>query len=198
MRATIFTVFTLLLMLPFLGCSSDPQPQTADVTEPTTDESEVTHNVAIEIKSWDELQQWVAAQKGKVVVIDVWSTSCLPCLKEFPHFVELHEKHGDEIACASLSVDFYGGQGNKPEDVLPAVQEFLNSRNATMKNFVSSDPDEVVLEKIDTAVIPAALVYNQQGKLAKRFNNDGDEFEPDGFNYEDHITPLVEKLLQQQ
>jgi thiol-disulfide isomerase/thioredoxin len=149
----------------------------------------------VEVAGWDQLQQWVASQTGKVVVVDVWSTFCLTCMQEFPRFVELHEKYGNRVACASLNVDFYGGEGNNPKDAEPRVVEFLTSRNATMKNFLSSDADEAILRHIDTAAIPAAVVFDQQGKLHKVFNNDGNEYGPDGFKYEQHVTPVIDALL---
>lgn len=190
----VLLLWFFFLLLLFTACSNDPQRQ-ADEDE--GDDARVV-NVHLEVKSWQEVQEWVASKKGKVVVVDVWSTSCLPCIKEFPHFVDLHNEYRDEVACASLSVDFYGGEGNKPEDVQEKVQEFLNSQAANMRNFISSDPDEEVLKEINTAVIPAVLVYDQQGNLAKIFNNDGDEFEPGVFSYEKHITPMVKKLLNKE
>src|SRR4051794_37042332 len=39
-----------------------------------------------------ELADAIKAQKGNVVVVDVWATYCLPCKKEFPNFVELHDR----------------------------------------------------------------------------------------------------------
>ncbi len=154
-----------------------------------------TLDVAVEIKSWESVQEWVAGQQGKVVVIDVWSTSCHPCLREFPHFVELHEKHKDRVACASLSIDFYGGDGNTPQDVQPRVLKFLTRQRATMANFLSSDPDQTVLDAIGAAVIPVSLVYDREGKLHTAFNNDSNAYGPEGFNYTDDIEPLVKQLL---
>ena len=151
--------------------------------------------VPLEIKSWEEVQAWVAEQRGKVVVVDVWSTSCHPCLREFPHFVELHQRLGAQVACASLSVDFYGGEGNSPEDVRPEVLRFLTRQRGTMDNFISSDPDETVLARIGAGVIPVAMVYDREGQLHTAFNNDTAAYGPEGFSYADDIVPLVETLL---
>lgn len=161
-------------------------------TEPKSNDA----NVSVEIRSWSDFQNWISKQKGKVVVVDVWSTSCGECVKEFPHFVELHQRLGDRVVCASLSVDYYGV--DKPEDLKPLVMEFLTEKKATTANFLSSTPDEEVMEAIDIASIPAALVYDQSGKLKKTFKNDFGDYGSDGFNYEDHINPFVEQLLQEE
>lgn len=176
------------------GCSSSADSEPASGADPAGGAAAV--EIPLEIKSWDEVQQWVAGQQGKVVVLDVWSTYCQPCMKEFPHFVELHQQQGENVACASLSIDFYGGEGSRPEDVRPKVLEFLTSQNATMQNFISSDPDQTVTNQIDIVAIPATLVYDRQGELHKVFSNDEGEYGAEGYNYEQHVAPLVEQLLQ--
>lgn len=109
--------------------------------------------------------------------------------------MQLHDDLGRDVACASLNIDFYGGDGNKPEDVKPPVLKFLTSRRASMQNFISSSADEEVLKQINTASIPAAIVYDREGKLHTIFNNDEEKYGPEGFNYEEDITPLVKQLL---
>lgn len=151
--------------------------------------------ISLEIVSWTDLQEWVALQKGKVVVVDVWSTSCPPCMEEFPHFVELHSRLGDRVACASMSIDFYGA-GETPQEIRPRVLEFLETHKATTANFVSSTADEEILDAIDVAAIPAVLVYDQSGELKKTFANDNAEYGANGFGYEKDINPFVEQLLK--
>ena len=175
----------LLASLMVAGCTGAPEPpHPMNVTIP------------LEIVSWEELQGWIGDQQGKVVVIDVWSTFCLTCIEEFPHFVSLHQNYGNQIACASLNINFYGGPENKPVDARPQVLKFLTAKKATMQNFISSDPDEIVLQHLDAGSIPIAMVYDPSGKLHTVFTNDHDQYGPAGFSYKQQITPLVDQLLQ--
>mgnify|MGYP002640444628 CR=1 FL=1 len=173
------------------GKSLEPESTKVETPEST---APVPKNVSLEVRSWSDFQEWITKQTGKVVVVDVWSTSCGECVKEFPHFVELHDRLGDKIVCASLNIDFYGV--GSPEELKPGVLEFLSERNATSSNFLSSTADEEVLDALDVASIPAALVYDQSGELRKTFTNDNNDYGPDGFNYKDHINPFVEELLK--
>lgn len=199
-----------------IGCSDSPPADsvtTADLTAGNGDTTEASpvetaeaspvnstatetasQTISVQIRNWSELQEWVAAQKNKVVVVDVWSTSCEKCVKEFPHFVDLHNRLGDKVACASFSIDYYGI--DSPDDLKPQVLEFLTAKNATGTNFLSSTPDEQVMEALEVASIPAALVYDQSGALKKTFDNDDDEYGPEGFTYENHVAPLVTELLK--
>ena len=52
--------------------------------------------VTVKIASWDETLKMVAGHKGKIVVLDAWSTSCTPCVKEFPNLVKLHERRAKD------------------------------------------------------------------------------------------------------
>jgi thiol-disulfide isomerase/thioredoxin len=149
--------------------------------------------VEVKILNYDAIQKLIASHKGKVVVMDAWSTSCEPCVEEFPNLVALHKKYGpDKVACISLSFD-YEGIG-KPEDVVPAVKDFLIKQGATFDNVVSSDDSEALYKKMKLASVPAVYVYNQQGELAKRFDNEQIEKEEDAFNYQ-HIGKLVAELI---
>ena len=44
----------------------------------------------------EKMARLVKQNKGRVVVLDLWSTSCEPCVREFPHLVELQGKHGED------------------------------------------------------------------------------------------------------
>ena len=175
------------------SAARDAVPDESTVTPPDADES--AKPVQLKIQSWDEVQTWVGSQKGKVVVVDVWSTFCEPCIEEFPQFVELHNRLRDQVACASVDIDYYGA-GDTPEEIQPRVLEFLTKHTATSVNFISSTADEEVLDSIGVSAIPAVLVYDQTGKLKKTFTNDNDEYGPNGFRYAKDVNPFVEDLLR--
>ncbi|MBI3464196.1 MAG: TlpA family protein disulfide reductase, partial [Planctomycetes bacterium] len=106
------------------------------------------------------LEDLIASHRGKVVVMDVWATTCPPCIKEFPGLVELHRRHGPEqIACISVSTDFTGSPGKKPEDYQDQVLAFLRKQGATFDNVLSSLPDSDFYTKFDVPAPPAVFVY---------------------------------------
>lgn len=113
----------------------------------------------------------VEGGRGKVVVLDCWSTSCPPCIKEFPGLVALADKYGKDVVCLSLAFD-YDGVG-KPEDVLPPVREFLQQVGAgKVHNMLGRDEADKLYEHFDLVSVPAVYVWKPDGSLARRFDDD--------------------------
>ena len=154
--------------------------------------------VVVKIATWDEIETTVASHQGKVVVVDLWSTSCVPCLRELPKLAELQQQFPKTVACISVNLDYIGAVGKTPESYLDKVIKSLeDSSSAVQQNFLSSTSDADVYEKIKLAAVPAVLVYDRMGKLLKRFDNDMNDYGEDGFTYADHINPLVKQTLSE-
>jgi thiol-disulfide isomerase/thioredoxin len=107
----------------------------------------------------------IKEHKGKVVVVDCWATWCAPCVKKFPHLVEMHKKYADKgLVCVSLSMDKYGDLDEyKKEKVL----KFLKDKNADFPNFILADPkkDEEGYQKLlgNFDAIPYMVVFDRAG-----------------------------------
>ena len=136
---------------------------------------------------WDQTQKLVVSHKGKIVVMDVWSTSCEPCVKEFPNLVKLHKTHGAKnVACVSLSCDYVGIKSKPPEFYRERVMKFLTEQGATFDNLMSSEESDVLYRKFKLNAVPAVFVYGRDGELRERFDNEGAYAK---------ALPLVEQLV---
>ena len=199
-------LFGLLILgsVAFLGCESTSTTETARASKPdkaaaTVPVSELMAEAAapvvtLDVKNWDETLELVAQHKGKIVVLDLWSTSCDPCMVEFPHLVELHKRHGGKLVCLSASCDYAGIKSKPPESYRDHVLQFLTKQNATFANVLLNVESDALFEKIELASIPAVYVFGTDGKVAKRFDNDNAK-SGDDFTYLKDVVPFVEKLL---
>jgi thiol-disulfide isomerase/thioredoxin len=145
------------------------------------------------IVDYQQIMEQIAAKRGKVVVMDAWSTSCPPCMEEFHNLVEIHKQYGPEkVACVSLSFDYEGI--DEPKDQAPRVMEFLQQQGATFDNLMSTEESDALYKKFNLAAVPAVFVYDQEGKLRKRFDNEQAKNKEEHFTYDD-VKKLVAELV---
>jgi thiol-disulfide isomerase/thioredoxin len=111
-----------------------------------------------------ELAAAVAGYKDKVVVVDFWATWCGPCVKKFPHLVELHKKHAAKgLVCVSVDMGRLGVYDRAKS------LEFLTKQQATFPNFAPADPDKdgAAIEKAfgeDFRLLPYLVVFDRGGR----------------------------------
>lgn len=203
-------IFSLMLIL---GCEqSAPAPEsTSETAKESTPDTPVTEKkesaipgaktfeqdgITAEIASWDEAQEFIKKQKGKVVVLDLWSTWCEPCIREYPGLVALQKKYPEQVVCVSFNLNYIGTKDSPPESNSEELMEFYTKYKSDIVNLISSTPDEKVYETLNLAAIPAAYVYAPDGTLKKRFDNEKQEYGEEGFTYEKNITPLIDEMLK--
>lgn len=199
-------ISVLALNLCFAGCSpSTPSGQSSDGAKKTSSENSTgsdrgtvpdadmgASQVTLHTLDDQGVRALVESKQGKVVVMDVWSTSCPPCVAEFPSLVKLSRKYPERLACISLSLDYEGvGQPDDPE-VKEPVLEFLRQQQATFDNVLSSVESEEMLKRLGVPAPPAVFVYDEQGELRKTF----DDSDGEGFTYE-QVEAFVRELLGQ-
>jgi thiol-disulfide isomerase/thioredoxin len=142
-------------------------------------------DVQLQTVSYRHLGEIVKAQRGKVVVVDVWANFCAPCKKEFPNLVRMHERYAaDGLVCLSVTVD--------KEAQHAAALGFLVRQKATFANYRLTDEEQVWQKAWKISGPPAVFVFDRAGKRAARFDAEDDK-KP--FTY-DEVEALVRNLLR--
>jgi thiol-disulfide isomerase/thioredoxin len=142
------------------------------------------------VASVDSLLSDSVGAGAKVVYMDFWASWCVPCRKSFPWMESLskqYQKQGLEVVAVNVDKD------------KSAAQEFLQNTKSPLDQLWGK------------AGVPVHVVYDPDGKLAKRFRldvmptsfiygRDGDlKEEHRGFNPQDtlHLDSLVVALLKE-
>ncbi len=174
--------------------SDEPAPDLPEQSEPQTEPvaTEAPAEVTVKVLNWEQTAKLVGSKKGKVVVVDFWATYCPPCVKEFPNLVQLHKKHGDKIACISVSADYEGDNIAPLKQVEGPVLEQLQKFGATFDNVLLNITSEDLNKKIGVTSVPVVMVFGKDGKRIAMFP---DPKNPDEFTYAKDILPIVNKAL---
>lgn len=95
--------------------------------------------------------------RGKVVLIDFWSTSCGPCRQEFPRLKELHEAYrarGFEIVGINMDED------------TKAVEEFLKTEKLPWITLQEkADDTKAPSVRYGVLNLPTTFLVDKQGKV---------------------------------
>jgi thiol-disulfide isomerase/thioredoxin len=195
-------LFAVLVALLLSGCGegartvcpvrpdSDESPpavasshQSSQEVKPS--EATVVKEIDLVESDWVGLQSLIEQQKGKLVVVDIWSTACEPCMHEFPHLIELQERFPNDVIAISFDVDYAGIKKKPPVFYRERVLQFLSSQpdNHVLHRMCTTAADDLFNDiKLDT--IPAVYVYGRDGSLLKRFDGEG-------MSYEKQVIPFV-------
>ena len=127
---------------------------------PTTDAK-----VTVTVVKYDGLTDLIRKNKGKVLVLDFWADYCIPCKREFPKLVALHNQHAKAgLIAVSVSLDDLTDDGAKDK-----VVKFLEKQKATMTNLILDERPEVWQAKLKIDGPPLVMVFNRQGELEQKF-----------------------------
>jgi len=215
-RGSCLHALTMLLLTSAAGCSQQPTDQQpvgaggaseSDATARTAEDAgdgvskdlsvngnnssapeQATKPVTVQVADRAGYERLLQQHRGKVVLADFWATWCIPCVKQFEHTVELHQKYAPKgLAVISVSLD-------EPDD-RESVQEFLAQKGATFDNLLSSSGagnEAFRAFEIENGALPHYKLYDRQGKLRKTFA--ADPLATKQFTSED-IEHAVQELL---
>lgn len=129
----------------------------------------VNLNTQIKVRSLDKLglEKIVKERNGKVLLLNIWATWCVPCREEFPDLIKIaSEFRKNKVEVIGISTDF-------PKDLKSKVIPFLKKQNANFTNYVSAfKNDEELINFINkdwNGALPATVIFDQAGKMAAFF-----------------------------
>lgn len=108
----------------------------------------------------------IAAQRGKVVLVDFWATWCKPCRAQTPVLAALAEKlraRGFELI--TISTD----EASNQAAALKVLAEDRVSGAAYIKNAADDDKFYDSIHKDWGGAVPAMFLYDRAGRKIKSF-----------------------------
>jgi cytochrome c biogenesis protein CcmG/thiol:disulfide interchange protein DsbE len=107
---------------------------------------------AFQLTDLDGKSVELSSMRGRVVLLDFWSTSCGPCIREMPSIQKVAEEHKDDVSVWGVSLD----QPNRDKKWLAEHQQEFPTL---------SDSDYMVSDLYKVHGIPAAVLIDRNGKI---------------------------------
>lgn len=110
----------------------------------------------------EEIHALVAANRGKIVVVNFWATWCPPCLEEFPDIIDVYEAYrakGVEVFAVSMN------EADEQED----IAEFLEKFDPPFPVYRASSVDETFYSGVVEpwfGEMPITLIFDAAGNRA--------------------------------
>jgi thiol-disulfide isomerase/thioredoxin len=105
---------------------------------------------------------------GKVVLVNLWATWCLPCRREMPSLEKLQTRFGDKIAILAISEDIGGKKVVTPfidKLGLRVVKIYLDPKSRVGRDF-----------KVDG--LPTSILIDREGRVVGRVEGEADWTSP--------------------
>ncbi|RXM39808.1 TlpA family protein disulfide reductase [Chryseobacterium sp. CH21] len=116
------------------------------------------------VVKYEDLEKRIQQEKDKLLVVNFWSTTCAPCVKELPHFMEVNAKYSDhqKYKMILVSLDRLADKER--------VLKFIKNKNLTAEVLLLDDIKRMNtwiprLEKEWDGNIPVTLFYKNGVKI---------------------------------
>ena len=183
MRRHRTAALALLFAAAFTGCAKSDSTDAGSQSETPAGESNAASSSTAPTQSPEpvvdprpvtaaDLQTLIAENQGKAVLVDFWATWCVPCVEQYPHTVELSQKHPGDLVVFTVSMD------EADEESLAGVKSFLAANgvgNTTPLHSADGGSEQAYIDfDITGGALPHYKVYGRDGQLAASFGGDVD------------------------
>lgn len=122
--------------------------------EPSRDRTAGYEAVTLDGATWS-----LDAQRGEVVLLNLWATWCLPCRDEMPALEALHRAwSGRGLRVVGVSVD--------PDGARPEVARVAEQLGISYP--VLLDPGDIASRRFDLSMLPTTLLFDRSGAIVWR------------------------------
>jgi thiol-disulfide isomerase/thioredoxin len=116
--------------------------------------------------------------RGKVVVVNLWATWCVPCITEMPTLAALQRAYPETVAVVTVSMD--------TDERLPNARDFIGVHEPLA---LYHDPRFAIPSSLEVKGMPATLIYDRQGREVGRVMGEAKWDSPEA-------RALIEALLK--
>lgn len=122
--------------------------------------------------------------RGRPVLLDLWATKCGGCIKEIPHFVEMHRTYARKgLAVIGVSMEILYEDLKGPAEAWTLVKSFLADHHV---DYTIVMGDGGFAKTYSVTALPITYLVDKRGRIAATYIG-----VVDGVNIERNIKALL-------
>jgi thiol-disulfide isomerase/thioredoxin len=137
MRRVVVVWIACALLVVLAACSGGSSPKTLDAS----------------FTRFDGSQASTRDYRGKPLLVNFFSSTCVPCQTEMPALEQVHRKEGAAIAFLGLDV----------QDTVASGKAFVETTGVTYD--MGRDPDASILQGLGGTALPTTVLLDANGKI---------------------------------
>lgn len=204
-KSILFFVVLSIALSSFTACekTANTQQGPVDEAEVSKDESKTDEKDKKDTAKYPPLPEGIATaevedlngekfkisdKKGKVLLLNLWATWCVPCIAEMPHLIELQNKYkGQNFEVIGLNV----GDGDGVPEPKDKIEKFVEKHKL---NYELARADRKLFGEFVNLtrmpVVPQTVIVNEDGRMTGIFTGGSKE------NFE-KMKEVVEKTIKE-
>ncbi|HNR21858.1 MAG TPA: TlpA disulfide reductase family protein [Steroidobacteraceae bacterium] len=111
------------------------------------------------------LRSALDAERGKVVVLNLWATWCVPCLREIPDLVRIERELAPQVVLIGVAMD-------EPDERESRVAPFHAKYFPDFRSYLRSERElDAIASVVDPAwneVLPTTYLLGRDGRVVRR------------------------------
>ncbi len=112
--------------------------------------------------------------RGKIVLLNYWSSWCLPCRRELPGIDRLQARMaGDHFTAIALNVDLGDTKAAR------RVAQSLNLKHLSL----NLDPKNITVATLGLSVMPSSYLFDQKGRLLGAMEGEAEWDTPEAIKF---------------
>lgn len=110
--------------------------------------------------------------RGKVVLLNFWTTWCAACVSEMPELIALQKRHQDRLAILGVSLDCvpdedHDNQLPSPEEIRRKVARTVKARGINYP--ILLDEKNTLGGRFNGGELPTTVIIDAEGRVRRRF-----------------------------
>jgi thiol-disulfide isomerase/thioredoxin len=154
-------IFILVTIVSFFSTARTVEH--SDVSAAGTPVIEISGSLpTVQLLTASGLRDIIRHRNGKVLVLNIWATWCLPCMEEFPSLMRITDTYDtNKVEVVGISIDY---ADEIPSKVIPFLKKNKIPFRMYLAQFSSQEQFINSLKRSWNGAIPATFIYDRNGR----------------------------------